>query len=170
MDSTPRSWLILPRPARERVLCVDDDVSVVLTVQRILAGRFDVTAVVGGNAALEAVRTAESPFAAIVADIRMPDLPGIALMQCVRQIAPATARVLLTAYPDRESVVAAAEHGDVYRILAKPCAPDLLLSTVGGAVRQHREQCATERRATERHAAERHASERHATEWGAHGA
>lgn len=135
--STPRSWLTLPKPARERVLCVDDDVNVVLTVQRILAGRFDVTAIVGGTAALETIRTAESPFAAIVADIRMPDLSGIALLQCVRQIAPATVRVLLTAYPDRESVSAAAEHGDVYRILAKPCAPDLLLSTVEGAVRRH---------------------------------
>lgn len=135
--SAPRPWLTLPKPARERVLCVDDDVNVVLTVQRILAGRFDVTAVVGGNAALEAVRAAESPFAAIVADIRMPDLSGIALLQCVRRLAPSTMRVLLTAYPDRDSVVAAAEHGGVYRVLAKPCTPDLLLSTVEGAARRH---------------------------------
>jgi len=142
--STPRSWLTLPKPARERVLCVDDDVNVVLTVQRILAGRYDVTALVGGNAALEAVRTAESPFAVIVADIRMPDLPGLALMQCVRQLAPATTRVLLTAYPDRESVTAALAYGDVYRILAKPCTPDLLLATVDGAVRRHCELRAAE--------------------------
>lgn len=137
--STPRSWLSLPKPARDRVLCVDDDVNVVLTVQRILTGRFDVTAIVGGSAALEAIRTAEAPFAAIVSDIRMPDLPGIALMQCVRQLAPATVRVLLTAYPDRESALAAVDLGDVYRILVKPCSPDLLMATVDSAVRRHHE-------------------------------
>ena len=136
-SSTPHSWLNLPKPARERVLCVDDDVKVVLTAQRILAGRYDVSAVVGGTAGLETVRTAQSPFAAIVADIRMPDLSGIALLQCVRRIAPMTMRVLLTAYPDRDSVAAAAEHCDVYRVLAKPCHPDLLVSTVEGAVRRH---------------------------------
>lgn len=136
-SSTPHSWLTLPKPARERVLCVDDDVKVVLTVQRILAGRYDVTAVVGGTAALETVRTVQSPFAAIVSDIRMPDLSGIALLQCVRRIAPMTMRVLLTAYPDRDSVAAAAEHCDVYRVLAKPCEPDLLVATVAGAVRRH---------------------------------
>lgn len=136
-SSTPHSWLTLPKAARERVLCVDDDVNVVLTVQRILSGRFDVTAVVGGAAALEALRTADAPFAAVVADIRMPGLSGIALLQCVRQMAPATMRILLTAYPDRESVAAAAEHGDVYRVLVKPCPPDLLVSTVEGAVRRH---------------------------------
>ena len=143
-SSTPHSWLTLPKPARERVLCVDDDVNVVLTVQRILSGRFDVTAVVGGAPALEALRAAESPFAVIVADIRMPDLSGIALLQCVRRMTPSTTRVLLTAYPDRESVAAAAEHGDVYRILAKPCPPHLLLSTVEGAVRRHCELRAAE--------------------------
>ena len=143
-SSTPHSWLALPKSARERVLCVDDDVNVVLTVQRILSGRFDVTAVVGGAPALEALRTAESPFAVIVADIRMPDLSGIALLQCVRRMTPSTTRVLLTAYPDRESVAAAAEHGDAYRILAKPCSPDLLVSTVEGAVRRHRELRAAE--------------------------
>jgi DNA-binding NtrC family response regulator len=136
-SSTPHSWLTLPRPARERVLCVDDDVKVVLTVQRILAGRYDVSAIVGGAAALEAVRTSDSPFAAVIADIRMPDLSGIALLQCVRRIAPMTMRVLLTAYPDRDSVAAAAEHCDVYRVLVKPCPPDLLVSTVEGAVRRH---------------------------------
>jgi len=143
-SSTPHSWLALPKSARERVLCVDDDVNVVLTVQRILSGRFDVTAVVGGAPALEALRTAESPFAVIVADIRMPDLSGIALLQCVRRMTPSTTRVLLTAYPDRESVSAAAEYGDVYRILAKPCSPDLLVSTVEGAVRRHHELRAAE--------------------------
>lgn len=139
-SSAPRSWLDLPRAARVRVLCVDDDVNVVLTVQRILAGRFDVTAVVGGRAALEAVRTADAPFAVVVSDIRMPDLPGIALMQCIRQLAPATVRVLLTAYPDRETLLAAMEHGDVYRVLVKPCTPDLLVATVDAAVRLHEAQ------------------------------
>lgn len=135
--SAPSTWLNPPRPPRPRVLCVDDDVNVVLTIRRILGGRFEVTPVVGGRAGLEAVRTAAEPFAVVVSDIRMPDLPGIALMQQLREIAPATVRILLTAYPDRESTIAAIEHGGVFRILVKPCAPDLLISTVAAAVEQH---------------------------------
>lgn len=136
-SSAPRSWLALPRPPRPPVLCVDDDVSVVLTVRRILAGRFDVTAVVGGRAALEAVCKATTPFAAVISDIRMPDLPGIALMQCIRRVSPETGRILLTAYPDRESTIAGVEHGDVFRILVKPASPDLLIATTESAVRRY---------------------------------
>lgn len=135
--STPSTWLTPPRAPRPRVLCVDDDVNVVLTIRRILGGRFDVTPVVGGRAGLEAVRAAAEPFAAVVSDIRMPDLPGIALMQMLREIAPNTVRILLTAYPDRESTIAAIEQGEVFRILVKPCAPDLLLNTVSAAVEHH---------------------------------
>jgi DNA-binding NtrC family response regulator len=143
-SSAPRSWLALPRPPRPPVMCVDDDVNVVLTVQRILAGRFDVTAIVGGRSALEAVCKATTPFAAVIADIRMPDLPGIALMQCIRRVSPETVRVLLTAYPDRDSTLAAIEHGDVFRILVKPASPDLIVATMEAAVRRHYGQRAPE--------------------------
>lgn len=136
-SSAPTTWLNPPRAPRPRVLCVDDDVNVVLTIRRILGGRFDVTPAVGGRAGLETVRAATEPFAAVVSDIRMPDLPGIALMHQIRQIAPRTVRILLTAYPDRESTLAAIEHGDVFRILVKPCPPDLLIATVTAAVEQH---------------------------------
>lgn len=136
-SSAPTTWLTPTRAPRPRVLCVDDDVNVVFTIRRILGGRFDVTPAVGGRAGLEAVRTAAEPFAVVVSDIRMPDLPGIALMKMLRELAPDTVRILLTAYPDRESTIAAIEQGEVFRILVKPCAPDRLISTVAAAVEQH---------------------------------
>lgn len=136
-SSVPKTWLNIPRAQRPPVLCVDDDVGVVLTLDRILSGRFNVTAATGGLEALEAVRNAKTPFAFVISDIRMPDLGGIALMQCVRKLAPTTVRILHTAYPDRESTQAAIEHGGVFRILVKPCNLDLIVATAEAALREH---------------------------------
>jgi len=120
-----------------RVLCVDDDAAVLRALRRVLAGTYDVAIAVGGLAGLEAIRDASAPFAVVITDLRMPELSGIGLLQCVRQQSPQTARVLLTGNADVASATAAVNAGEVFRFLTKPCAPDALLEAVGAACAHH---------------------------------
>lgn len=125
------------RASAPRVLCVDDDAAVLRALRRVLAGTYDVAIAVGGLAGLEAIRDASPPFAVVITDLRMPELSGIGLLQCVRQQSPQTTRVLLTGNADVASATAAVNAGEVFRFLAKPCAPDALLEAVGAAYAHH---------------------------------
>lgn len=130
--ASPRS-----RASAPRVLCVDDDAAVLRALRRVLSGTYDVAIAVGGLAGLEAIREASDPFAVVITDLRMPELSGIGLLQCVRQQSPQTARVLLTGNADVASATAAVNAGEVFRFLTKPCAPDALLEAVGAAHAHH---------------------------------
>jgi ActR/RegA family two-component response regulator len=116
---------------------VDDDPAVLRATTRVLATRFDVTMAIGGPAALDAVRQAALPFAAVVSDLRMPELSGIGLLQCVRQHAPHTSRVLLTGNADVPSAVDAVNAGEIFRFLTKPCPPEALIEAITAACAQH---------------------------------
>ncbi len=129
--------------ALPRVLCVDDEPAVLRATRRVLARHFDVTMAAGGLAALDAVRHAKIPFAAVVSDLRMPELNGIGLLQCVRQHAPETARVLLTGNADVAAAVDAVNAGEVFRFLTKPCPPESLIEAVNAACAQYRRMQAT---------------------------
>lgn len=134
---TPATARLAKKTGLPRVLCVDDDPAVLRAITRVLATRFDVTMAGGGPAALDAVRQAASPFAAVVSDLRMPELNGIGLLQCVRQHAPQTSRVLLTGNADVPSAVDAVNAGEIFRFLIKPCPPEALIEAVAGACAQH---------------------------------
>lgn len=129
--------------ALARVLCVDDEPAVLRATRRVLARHFDVTMAAGGLAALDAVRQAKLPFAAVLSDLRMPELNGIGLLQCVRQHAPETTRVLLTGNADIAAAVDAVNAGEVFRFLTKPCPPEKLIEAVNAACAQHRRMTAT---------------------------
>src|SRR4051794_27132877 len=95
------------------ILCVDDDESIVIGLQRVLRGRFAVTTARGGHKAIEAIE-AHGPFAVIVSDLRMPYLDGIGLLRRVKEISPQTVRVLLTGQADLHTAIAAVNEGHVF--------------------------------------------------------
>lgn len=120
------------------VLCVDDDAAVLRSAQRVLARRFRVVTALGPVEALNVARAAEEPFAVVVSDLRMPGLSGIGLLQCFRQLAPQTVRVLLSGNADLDDAVAAVNAGEIFRFLRKPYEPEALISTVSEACEHHR--------------------------------
>lgn len=123
-----------PLPA---VLCVDDDPAVLRSAQRVLARRFRVATAIGPAEALDIARTADEPFAVVISDLRMPGLSGIGLLQCFRQLAPQTVRVLLSGNADLDDAVAAVNAGEIYRFLRKPYEPEALIGIVTEACSQH---------------------------------
>src|SRR5690242_3221181 len=80
-----------PRP---RVLCVDDELSVLEGLQRVLGHRFEVTTVSNGADAIVALQYG-GPFTVIVCDFRLTETDGVHLLRKVREVAPDTVRLLL---------------------------------------------------------------------------
>jgi two-component system response regulator FlrC len=88
------------------ILVVEDDAAlrdaVSLTLE--MAGH-QVTAVDGGEPALQALQAA--PFQLVVTDLRMQPMDGLRLLEAIRATHAQLPVVLLTAYGDVESAVAA---------------------------------------------------------------
>lgn len=120
---------------RPRVLCVDDEPDV-LSGLTLHLRRYRIETATSGAAGLDLIRQGE-PFAVVISDMRMPGMDGAALLECVREEAPDTVRVLLTGYSDMEQAIAAVNRGGLFRFLTKPCPPKVLLETVKAAVEQH---------------------------------
>lgn len=97
-------------PRRPRVLLVDDHDLGRRTLARLLeALGFDVTSVVDGTSALEALRTAPEPDY-VLTDVRLPDFDGREVVHAARQLVPTPRIALITGWdiepgePDRIGV------------------------------------------------------------------
>ena len=121
---------------RERVLCVDDEPSILDGLRRELNRRFDVTTALSGAAGLEALER-EGPFAVVVSDMRMPGMDGATFLGHVRERAPETVRVLLTGHADLEGAIAAVNQGNIFRFLTKPCPRDILMEALETSARAY---------------------------------
>jgi len=121
---------------RVRVLCVDDDPSLLDGLRRELNRRFDITTALSGAAGLEALER-EGPFAVVVSDMRMPGMDGATFLGHVRERAPETVRVLLTGHADLDGAIAAVNQGNIFRFLTKPCPRDMLIEALETSARAY---------------------------------
>jgi CheY-like chemotaxis protein len=122
---------------RLKVLCVDDEPRVLDGLSLQLGRHYQVLTAPDGQAGLEVLAT-KGPFAVVISDMRMPRMDGAAFLARVRSNAPDAVRMLLTGYSDVESAIAAVNEGQIFRFLAKPCAPEHLKQAVAAAAEQHR--------------------------------
>jgi len=128
---------VVPQAGRPRVLCVDDDSSVLRGLSLVLHSRYDVLTATSGAAALELL-AGDRSTAVIVSDMRMPRMDGAAFLGRARRVVPDATRLLLTGQADTDSAVAAVNEGQIFRFLTKPCPPATLHAAVESAVLQHR--------------------------------
>jgi response regulator RpfG family c-di-GMP phosphodiesterase len=126
----------MPADERPRVLCVDDEQSVLDGLGRTLRRHFRVEVATDPMAAIQTIGNVD-PFAVVVSDMRMPGMDGAAFLSRVRVLSPDTVRVLLTGHADVESAIAAINGGQVFRFLTKPCSPDDLIACLTLAVGQY---------------------------------
>src|SRR5262249_36567946 len=121
-----------PAP-RARVLLADDNADMRAYVRRLLAGRFDVTAVSDGAAALAQI--ARPPPDLILSDVMMARLDGFGMLEKLRAD-PATQGlpvILLSARAGEEARVEGLQAGaDAY--LTKPFSARELLASVESAL------------------------------------
>jgi HD-like signal output (HDOD) protein/CheY-like chemotaxis protein len=112
-----------------RVLIVDDDLEVLdgLELQlRPLRDRWSVATASSGAAAIALLD--REPFDAVVADLRMPEVDGVAVLAHARSKSPATVRLILSGAVTPTTI---ARGQDVaHLVLGKPCSPEALRAAV----------------------------------------
>ena len=109
-----------------RVLIVDDERSILDTLQILLRGKgFEVAAAQSGREALE--RLDEFSPDVILSDIRMPGVSGLDLLAAVRERDPEVPVILMTAQASLQSAVQAVNQGAFY-YLQKPFSNDELVA------------------------------------------
>ncbi|WP_127754000.1 sigma-54 dependent transcriptional regulator [Devosia sp. 1566] len=117
-----------------RVLVVDDDpVQLRLTAEVANQAGFKPLTATSGEQALQILR--EDPnLGAMILDLVMPDLDGMAVMETMRREALSTPVIVQTANPSLETVVSAMRHGAV-DYFVKPVAPERLVISLRNAMK-----------------------------------
>lgn len=129
---------------RPRVLLADDHPAVLKAVTRLLTPRFDVVGAAGDG--LEALRLAtELHPDAVVLDLSMPGLDGLAVAARMRQAGLTAAIVLLTVTEDPALVEAALAAG-ILGYVTKPYAGSELVPAVEAALAGRRFASTSRRR------------------------
>lgn len=116
------------------LLIVDDEEFIRAIIrERLEIEGFSVDEAGDGRQALKKLGTGS--YSIMLTDIRMPEMDGIALLQEASRRYPDTARIVMTAYADLETAVAALKNGALDYIL-KPFSFDVLLITIQNALRK----------------------------------
>jgi thioredoxin reductase (NADPH) len=120
----------MPAERRPAIVAVDDEPAVLAAVARDLrrgfGERYRILRSDSGAAALDLLtelRTRGDQVALLIADQRMPGMPGTDYLVQARTIVPDAKRVLLTAYADTEAAIAAINDVALDYYLLKPWDP-----------------------------------------------
>lgn len=111
--------------AAGRILVVDDEKNLRVTLAQILGDEgYSVETCASGEAAIEECR--QQAFDLVLMDVRMPGIDGVEAFRTIRQRRPGARVVLMSAFTDEETRVAALKDGAT-AFLRKPFnIPDVL--------------------------------------------
>jgi response regulator RpfG family c-di-GMP phosphodiesterase len=123
----------------DRILFVDDDPNLLSAFQRNFRKQFNFDTALGGEEALRLLST-QGPYAVVVADMSMPGMNGIELLERVQSVSPESVRLMLTGNADQQTAADAVNRGAVFRFLSKPCPQEELARTVESALKHHAQQ------------------------------
>ncbi len=134
-------------PRLHRVLIVDDEESILRSVQRLLRNQPYEVVTAGG--AKEAIAIFErEPIHLVMADHRMPGGTGVELLREIRDRWPETIRIILSGYTEVKAIIGAVNDGEVYKYFTKPWNDEEIKLNLRRALEQYDLQ-AENRRLTE---------------------
>src|SRR5437868_5259956 len=123
-------------PEQLKVLVVDDEESVVVTIKAILQlDGYNVATTTSGVQARAMVRDVE--YDLVLTDLRLEDGDGLDVLKAVRENHPDTITIMLTGYASLESAIQAIRAG-AYDYLVKPSEVEELRSTVARGIERRR--------------------------------
>lgn len=128
----PASERVPREPVRRVLLAEDEDVVRSLFSEQLALNGYEVVACSNGREALAALE--RETFDAVLSDIGMPDMDGLALLDAVRARDLDVPVVLLTGGPTLETAMAAVARGAL-QYVAKPVPMQTLLEVTDRAVR-----------------------------------
>jgi two-component system response regulator FlrC len=116
----------------QELLVVDDEPQMLIAINETLRRKgYCITTAGSGMEAL--CRLKEKYFGLVITDMRMPEVSGLDLLRKVKNLAPQTPVILLTAYGTIQNAVDAMRHG-AYDYLLKPFSSESLEKVVRRAL------------------------------------
>lgn len=117
---------------KHKILIVDDNVELCKNLSDILELKnYETVSVYSGYQAIEAVKNAK--FDIVLMDVKMPGMNGIDALKALKQIAPHTLVIMITAFADDIFYKEGLKSGDV-TVIQKPMDIDKLLSLLSNLV------------------------------------
>ncbi|MBI1859337.1 MAG: diguanylate cyclase [Deltaproteobacteria bacterium] len=117
------------------ILIIDDEIENLKALERTLKGQFNVTHSTSPRQGLDLLKAAD--FSVVISDQKMPEVSGTDFLAKAAQIAPLSTRIILTAFPDTQSVMEAVNRAEIYRYITKPWDNQELIGIVQQAARHH---------------------------------
>lgn len=136
------------------VLIVDDDTALLEALPQALSLRLTAVEVDTSDSALHALDLIqEHDYDAIVSDIKMPGMDGLALLAKIQELRPDTPTLLITGHGEHDLAVQALR-GGAYDFIQKPIDREYMVAALHRAIqtRRLRRQLADQQRALELHA------------------
>ena len=123
--------------ANPRILVIDDEPVVCRSCRKILSEEgYEVSTVSTGREGLEKVR--QEHFDVIIADVKIPDIGGIEVLECIRREQPDMPVVMITGYASVDTGVQAMKLG-AFDYLPKPFTPEEMSTIIGKALESRKE-------------------------------
>jgi len=110
------------------ILFVDDEKRVLRSLKALFKPHYNVHITTDGHEALEIVKN--NTVHVIVSDQRMPAMTGVELLREIKQVSPATMRLLLTGYADLPAIIDSVNDGEIFRYINKPWDNEDILNRV----------------------------------------
>lgn len=136
------------------ILIVDDDIALLQALPQALSLRIDEIIVDTSDSAPEGLKQIQAnDYDAIVSDIKMPGMDGLALLGKIRELRPDTPTLLITGHGEHDLAIQALR-GGAYDFIQKPIARDYLVAALQRAIqtRQLRRKVVEQQLALELHA------------------
>ena len=139
---------------RARILIVDDDVALLEALPQAILLRAEGITIDTAQSAFDALdRIREVDYDAVVTDIKMPGMDGLALLGEIEKLRPGTPTLLITGHGEHDLAVQALR-GGAYDFVAKPIDRDYFIASLERAIQMRRldRQVERQRIALQRHA------------------
>src|SRR5205809_5699759 len=121
-----------------RILIVDDDVALLEALPRALRLRLDGVEIdTVDNAGDALIRIIGTDYDAIVSDIKMPGMDGLAVLEEIRKLRPKTPTLLITGHGEHDLAVQALR-GGAYDFVQKPIDRDYFVASLERAIELRR--------------------------------
>lgn len=122
---------------KSTILIVDDDPALLQALPQALNLRMDGIEVHTSDSALEALKLIrDHNYDAIVSDIRMPGMDGLALLEKIGELRPDIPTLLITGHGEHNLAVQALR-GGAYDFIQKPIDRDYLVAALKRAIQAH---------------------------------
>jgi len=146
---------ILKTDGPVKILCVDDEPSILSVMRRGLEDQFIVFTALSAEKGMEILK-AHPDVAVILSDQKMEGMSGSDFLAASQTLIPDAMRIIVSAYSEFELMIDAINKGNVYKFVLKPFELETLQITVKRAAEHYHHKKAFEKAYHELQDAQRH--------------